>query len=146
MCIVVSHTPPKPEAFKSLRDMTGWGEISLEQADSAITGSLHFICLQKKSNLIGMARLVGDGALNLYIQDVVIHPDYRGQGYGKRLIAALLDIAQDTYSSAITVGLMAAEGQEGIYKSLGFQSRPCNGFGAGMSATLGALAKTESKA
>jgi len=45
-----------------------------------------------------MARVIGDGVINAYIQDVVIAPDYRGKGVGKAVMQELADITDGTLS------------------------------------------------
>ena len=36
-----------------------------------------------RNELIGFGRVLGDGVSDCYIQDVTIHPAYRGRGLGK---------------------------------------------------------------
>jgi len=33
--------------------------------------------------LVGFGRIISDGIIHAYIVDVIIHPKYRGMGYGK---------------------------------------------------------------
>ena len=40
---------------------------------------------------IGMARYVSDGGYAGLIMDVIVHPDYQGNGYGTQLIQYLVD-------------------------------------------------------
>ena len=83
---------------------------------------------------VAMGRLVGDGAMYWYIQDMAVLPEYQGKGIGKSIVERLL---QHVYSCTpngtfTTVGLMAAQGKEGFYEKLGFQAMPNAGSGAGM--------------
>lgn len=89
-----------------------------------------------------MARAVGDGTLNIYIQDVVVHDNWQGRGVGRHIIMQLLSDMSAVYPQNCTIGLMAAKGQEGFYKKLGFATRPVADLGAGMTASLHTLAKT----
>lgn len=86
-----------------------------------------------------MARVIGDGVLNLYIQDVIVAEPYRGKGYGTKLLSDLITHLKMTYPDSISVGLMAAKNQSPFYESFGFALRPCSVTDAGMQSKLGAL-------
>jgi len=134
-----SYAPklPSPQAFKRLRDSEGWGQITLDQAKTALSESLGGACLIHQGNVIGMARYVGDAVLNIYIQDVVISKAHRGRGLGKQLLDFLFTQLQSQYAANCTIGLMAAKGQDSFYAQFGFTARPSNVYGAGMIAPLG---------
>ncbi|MEP3890120.1 MAG: GNAT family N-acetyltransferase [Hellea sp.] len=127
---------PPPEAFKALRDSAGWGDISITQAQQSLKNTRLGITAYNGETPIGMARLIGDGVLNVYIQDVVVAPQYQGQGVGKAVISTLISRMQNTLPEDCTVGLLAASGQEGFYSSFSFITRPDKDYGAGMFAKL----------
>ena len=119
--------------------MAGWGDITVEQAQHVLDNSLRGVTAYDGSNAIGMARLIGDGVLNAYIQDVVIAPDYQGQGVGKAVIMNLISDMKNSLPPSCTIGLLAAVGQEGFYSSFSFITRPDRDYGAGMFARLADL-------
>ena len=134
--VTIEHTLPRAADYKALRDSAGWGEISLETAQRVLQNSQHGVTAYLGDAAVGMARLIGDGVLNLYIQDVVIAPDYRGQGIGKLLMNSLIEDMRNSISLDCSIGLMAAKGQEGFYSSFSFIPRPNKDYGAGMFAKL----------
>ncbi len=137
--IIITSALPDAQSFKTLRDIAGWGEVSLDQARLTIVNSVLGVCAFSDGQLIGMARIIGDGVLNAYIQDVVIAPDYRGQGIGKAVMKTLIADMRRTLPADCTIGLMAATGQEGFYQSFRFIPRPNTDYGAGMFAKLANL-------
>ena len=134
--VIIRHELPSPAAFKTLRDMAGWGEISLGQAQQALANSLHGVTAYDGKTAIGMARIIGDGVMNAYVQDVVIAPNYRGEGVGKAVMLALISDMRQSIPADCTIGLLAAKGQEGFYASFSFITRPDTDYGAGMFAKL----------
>ena len=128
---------PAPQDFKSLRDTAGWGQITLQQSKAALSASLGGVCVIYGGGVIGMARYVGDGTLNIYIQDVIVAETFRGRGIGKALLIELFGHLKNTYPADCTIGLMAAKDQDGFYAQFGFTARPSNVYGAGMIAPLG---------
>lgn len=132
----IEHNLPSAAAFKALRDVAGWGDINLKQAQQVLGNSLHGVTAYDGETAIGMARLIGDGVINAYIQDVVIAPEYRGQGVGKAVMEALIGDMRKSIPAKCTIGLLAASGQEGFYSSFSFMTRPDKDYGAGMFAKL----------
>jgi ribosomal protein S18 acetylase RimI-like enzyme len=59
----------------------------------------------------------------LNIHDVIVLPEYRGQGIGKRLMTALIEEAENRHCSRITLEVREDNPKaQGLYKSLGFES------------------------
>ena len=123
-----------PEDFIRLRIAVGRTATPQMQAKAALRTGLYDIIAFCEGTAVAMGRLVGDGAMYWYIQDVAVLPEYQGKGIGKSIVERLL---QHVYSCTpngtfTTVGLMAAQGKEGFYEKLGFQAMPDAGSGAGM--------------
>ncbi|MEN6609576.1 MAG: GNAT family N-acetyltransferase [Methanoregulaceae archaeon] len=72
---------------------------------------------------VGMGRVISDGVSDAYIQDLVVHPDFRKKGVGKKLLETLL--AHCKAADMTWISLIAEPGMEGFYLSLGF--RPMKG-------------------
>jgi len=115
-----------------MRAAEGWGDISEKAARASLAASLINVCAYEDEALTGFGRVVGDGVLYFYIQDLIVSPAYRGKGYGRKLLAHLLSEIKKQASPGATIGLMAAHGKEAFYESFGFISRPNAIYGAGM--------------
>ena len=139
MSFDVTAKLPSAQDFVSLRREAHWGQINSAQAKAALSASLAGVSLWDNKTCIGMARVIGDGVLNLYIQDVIITKAHRGQGYGAKLLGALISNLKQSYPPECTIGLMAAKGQAPFYARFGFAARPSPTTDAGMNAALGQL-------
>lgn len=124
--------PPCPEDFVRLRAECGWGEISLEAASKALSRSAIDLTCFEGDDLVGMGRVVGDGVLYFYLQDIIVKPNYRGQQIGREIVAKLTEEALASAEVGATIGLMSAKGKEEFYRHFGFQERPDAHLGAGM--------------
>lgn len=117
--------------FIRMRAACGWGEISPQLGGPVLAASLAAItAFDAGRRVIGFVRAVGD-PINLYIQDAIIAPEYRGKGLGRQLMQHFLARLAREYPQA-DIMLMCAEGRERFYSDLGFQSRPSENFGPGM--------------
>lgn len=83
-----------------------------------------------------MGRVVGDGALFFYVQDVMVHPDTQSRGLGTAVMQSLeLSIAALARPGA-TVALLAAQGREGFYQRFAYVPRTGVALGLGMSRVI----------
>ncbi|WP_310602782.1 GNAT family N-acetyltransferase [Anaerosporobacter sp.] len=111
------------EEWLHLREHTTWTLHSLADFKSALQGSLLTVSAYHGKKLIGMGRLIGDGFLCFYLQDIIILPEYRMQGIGSKIVSTILEDIQKNATTSITVGLMSAKGAESFYEKLGFEKR-----------------------
>ena len=130
--ILVSLTPPDAATYAGLRAMVGWGDVSLPVAQAALDGALFAATARANSTIVGMGRVIGDGALNYYIQDVIVRESHRGHGIADEIIACLMGEIRQHAAPGAVVGLMAARGVEPLYERHGFVSRPGGIYGHGM--------------
>ena len=72
--------------YLSLRQQVGWVSLTTEQAQQALDHSLKIITVYDDECPIGMGRIVGDGAVICYIQDLIIIPEYQSRHIGSMLI------------------------------------------------------------
>jgi GNAT superfamily N-acetyltransferase len=125
--------------FRALRLSAGWtASITDEQIDAAIARSLLCVSARDGDKTVGMGRLVGDGALIWYVQDVIVLSEYQGLGVGKEIMERLIGHVKKTRlpGTRVTIGLMAALGKEGFYEKLGFHARLGTDEGPGMTLIL----------
>jgi GNAT superfamily N-acetyltransferase len=83
--------------------------------------------VRNKNKLFGMVNLLftistARGGFVILLEDVVIHPDHRGQGYGRMLVDYVVDFARQKNFKRITLltDRMSAESQE-FFKKQGFE-------------------------
>lgn len=65
-------------------------ERSVEDLSIAIANSEPVVSVWDGERLIGFARATSDGIYRATIWDVVIHPDYRAAGLGRKLVETVL--------------------------------------------------------
>ena len=89
----------------------------LEDWGIALANSHPVISVWDQQQLIGFARATSDGIYRGTIWDVVIHPDYRGHGLGRKLVQTVL--AHPHMSKVERVYLMTTH-QQSFYERIGF--------------------------
>jgi GNAT superfamily N-acetyltransferase len=126
---LVERAPTRDE-YSLLRAEVGWAEIDGAQALRGLSGALFSACLETSDGeLIGCARVVGDGGIYFYVQDVIVRAPWRGRGLGALLMDAVMKYLSRACDRNAFVGLMSARGVAGFYHRYGFRERPAAGPG-----------------
>ena len=123
------------EEYQALRESVGWRRLSVNQARAAIEKSLFTVkVIGDRGTPIGMGRIVGDGAVICYIQDLVVSPSVQGMGVGTVMINRLKEFVESIREDGTTMMLclMCAKGREEFYIKNGFTARPTDNLGPGM--------------
>ncbi|MDE7266484.1 MAG: GNAT family N-acetyltransferase [Lachnospiraceae bacterium] len=110
------------EDFIHLKVATGFINRPLEQVEKALANDLFDVSVVYNGEVIGMGRLVGDGALYWYLQEIIVLPEYQGQGLGRKIVNRLLEYIKETAlpGTKVEVGLTSVKGKEPFYEKLGF--------------------------
>ena len=87
--------------------------VKLRQASK---NSHTVISVYADNTLIGFGRALSDGCYQSAVYDVVVLPDFQGQGIGRAIMTALLDrLPPDS-----TIFIYVAPGKQVFYEQLGF--------------------------
>ena len=112
----------------------GQTEDPIEQLEKSLNNTMFNVVSVKDNEIIGMGRLIGDGAIYWYINDVYILTEYQRLGIGAQIVKRLLQYVKENSISgtSVSICLMCAQGKEKFYENLGFRIRPHEYEGAGM--------------
>lgn len=123
------------DEYLYLRAQVGWVQLTDRQAQLAIENCLYTVkAVDENGYLLGMGRIVGDGAVICYIQDLVVIPEAQGKGVGSMIINSLIDYVKSIKEEGTTMMLclMCAKGREPFYEKHNFMARPTAKLGPGM--------------
>ncbi len=134
MQITYIQRTPTADEFNILTEAVGWGKRINEIVEEALSNTLCSICAYDGEKLIGYGRIIGDKTIFLYIQDVMIIPEYQGKKIGTGIMNTLLEKINEykKVNPEIRTYLGASKGRESFYERFGFVSRPNDDLGAGM--------------
>ncbi len=127
-------TTPTADEFNILSDSVGWGCSDIEIVEKALKNTVYSICAYDDNRIVGFGRLIGDTAMFLYIQDVMVLPEYQRKQIGtnimKYLVSKVYEFKKD--NPDIRTYLGASKGKDTFYKKFGFVTREEADLGAGM--------------
>ena len=121
--VVLQNNVLQPQDFVRLRVLTGFADIPIEHAKRALDGGLINVSALYRDQLIGMGRMVGDGAMYWYLQEIIVLPEYQKQGIGTKIVNHLVDyaVSHSCTGKFTTIGGVSAKGKEDFYRKLGFE-------------------------
>lgn len=122
------------DTYLQLRQSVQWKQLTKEQATKALAHSLYTVAAYEGDMPVGMGRIVGDGVVICYVQDLVVHPEYQGMGIGSKVLGKLIEYVKSIRleDTEMMLCLMCAKGREKFYEKHDFIPRPTNSLGPGM--------------
>lgn len=130
--VLIRHRQATADEYLQLRETIGWPLPDRKSVDTSLAQTLHSVCLESAGNLVAYGRVVGDGGIYFYIQDIIVVPDFRGQGLADIVMIELINYIDKQAPKEAFVGLFSVKGIETFYEKYGFKRRPDDTFGCGM--------------
>lgn len=120
---ILQNISPTLDEYIHLCSSVGWKDyMNFDVAETSLRNSLYSVVVKDKNEIIGMGRIVGDGAIYFYVQDIVVHPDYHGYGIGKAIMDDLMKYIDEHAPTKAFIGLFAAEGKGDFYEKYDFKN------------------------
>ncbi len=121
----------REEEILPLYRAVGWSNYyeHPRMLQAAFENSLCVLGAYEGETLVGILRAVGDGHSVLFIQDILVYPEFQRRGIGTQLMKAVLERYAHVYQ--IQLATDNTEKTWAFYKSLGFaplEDYGCRGF------------------
>lgn len=129
---------PTLKEYLKIREKVDFVKLSPRVAQRGLNSSSFVVCAYHDEIFVGIARLISDGGYVNFISDVIVDPDFQGEGVGRELVKIILDYLKNSLEKGekVAVYLMSAKEKELFYQKLGFDTHPNSKKGAGMSLWL----------
>lgn len=115
-------TAPVESIVELYRAGGWWSETAASRAaiPGMIQGSFCFLVAREiAGKIVGMGRVLSDGASDAYIQDVAVLETHRDLGIGREIVRRLTERCLEARIGWI--GLVAEPGTQAFYEPLGFR-------------------------
>ena len=119
--VVLHDRLPSIDEYRDLCTVVGWAPvINFDAAPASLARSLLGVVAAQGGRTVGMGRVVGDGAIYHYLQDVVVHPDLQKHGIGDAIVGRLVARIHAQAPERAFLGVLAATGTAPFYERHGF--------------------------
>lgn len=120
---VLVEEAPSVEDYNRVRFEAGLRVKEPDAVRAGLANSVYAVRVEHDGEVVGIGRVIGDGALFFEIVDMAVLPEYQGNGLGDGIMAALMTYLHEHARPGSFVGLFAGEGVSSFYEKYGFESR-----------------------
>lgn len=129
--VIREYAPFDFDEIMGLYQSVGWTNYTEhpQMLEEAYRNSLCILGAYGADGLAGVIRAVGDGASILFLQDIIVRPEYQRKGIGTALLKAIVSRYPDVYQTQLLTD--NTEKTVAFFKSLGFapvDTLGCCGF------------------
>ena len=134
MKINIKENNKNIQEFNFLYDSVGWGAYDENTSKIALDNTFYSISVYDEDKIIGYGRLIGDNICFIYIQDVMVIPEYQSKKIGTLIMNKLLSKTEELkkQNPNIRIYVGADKGKEKFYEKFGFVKRTDANLGYGM--------------
>lgn len=115
--------PVPAAALADLRESVGWNRMQRDLSDPRMQNTCS-LCAFDGCRLIGYAAIVSNNVTDAYIQDIMVHPEYRGRGIGTQIMERLLSRLKEDGIFMVSV-IYGDEALRPFYEKFGFYTMLC---------------------
>ncbi|WP_435155203.1 GNAT family N-acetyltransferase [Haladaptatus sp. DFWS20] len=111
---------PTVEEFIALREAANMSSRSVDAVEQGLPNTVFgVVVVDESEEVVGMARIIGDGGSVYHLCDMAVHPNHQLQGLGSRMMERLMEYLEENAPEGAYVNLMADV--EGFYEQFGFE-------------------------
>ena len=128
---IKEYTEFKADEILQLYAQVGWTAYTedLPALECGYKNSLLVLAAYENGELLGIVRVVGDGTTIVFVQDILVRPQFQRRGIGSALLQAVLN----RYAGVRQIELFTDDTPEtaAFYRSMGFRELTelgCRGF------------------
>ena len=119
--VVIVERLPTPEEHSVLVHAVGWADnVRPDRAAQVLSGARFGVVAVVRDLAVGSGLVLGDGVTFAYLKDIVVHPEWQGQGIGTRIVEALLTIIRRSRPDGMLVTLFTGQHLAEFYERFGF--------------------------
>ena len=122
MIKITKETSVSIDDVLHLYQAVGWTNYTNQpqMLEQSLAHSLAIYVARDGEKIVGLVRLVGDGFSSVFVQDLIVLPNYQRQGIGSDLMKEALADYKDAYQ--VQLATDQTEKNLGFYRSLGFET------------------------
>ncbi len=119
----VEKRAPTPQEYWSLTGQSDRSSANHQFSKTAFGKEVYSVVVLDGSKMVGMGRVIGDGAIYFTIQDIIVHPNYDSKSVSNLIIGDMEAYFKTIASPHVYIGLTATNETRELYEKYGFTER-----------------------
>ncbi|GAB1529885.1 MULTISPECIES: GNAT family N-acetyltransferase [Brevibacillus] len=125
MSFEIIERTPTLEEFHQLCVSVGWEKMmNFKVLKDSLENSLYSVVVLSDSKIIGMGRIIGDGYIYFYLQDIVVLPEFQKMGIGTMIMDKLMSYLKRNAPEKASIGLFSSNEGKKLYEKYDFKQYP----------------------
>ena len=104
------------DTYLELRQSVNFRKLTRDQAKKGLSNSMYTLVAFKDGKAVGMGRIVGDGAIICYVQDLIIRPEVQGEGIGGLILETLKKFV--AFAELLNCNVKMAVSYENVFRKI----------------------------
>ena len=120
MAITVAQRKPSVEEFQSVVASVGFRAHDKVAVGIALRNTVFSVCAMEEEYIVGLGRVVGDGAISL--TNIMVRPSHQRRGVGSLIVKALCSCVEALPYKNIVLEVVPLPGSVSFYERFGFKA------------------------
>jgi predicted N-acetyltransferase YhbS len=122
MAIAVVQRKSSVEEFQSVVASVGFRAHDKAAVEIALRNTIFSVCAMEDQYIVGLGRIVGDGAISFLLTNIIVRPSHQRLGIGSLIVKALCSCVEALPYKNIVVEVVPQPGSESFYERFGFKA------------------------
>jgi GNAT superfamily N-acetyltransferase len=130
MSIIYKTDVPVIVQYYYLFETTGWNAeycLTKDELKVSLSNTYYSVSAYEEDKLVGFGRIVSDGLIHAMIYEMIVDPDYQGEGIGSNILNRLVE--KCLKDNIRDIQLFCSKGKKVFYERHGFTARDNNAPG-----------------
>ena len=122
MAVEIVARKPTPAEYESVVASVGFRSHDHAAVEVALANTPYCVCAVDGNEVIGLGRIIGDGAISFLLTNVMVRPSHQRRGIGSRIVRVLCEAVEALPYHNIVVEAVPLPGLQSFYERLGFRA------------------------
>ena len=122
MTVAIVARKPTADEYESVVASVGFRNHDHAAVEVALANTFLSVCAIDAGEVVGLGRIVGDGAISFLLTNVMVRPSHQRRGIGSCIVAALCQSMESLPYRNVVVEAVPLPGSQSLYERQGFRA------------------------
>jgi ribosomal protein S18 acetylase RimI-like enzyme len=115
MAITVVQRKPSVEEFQSIVASVSFRAHDKAAVEIALRNTIFSVCAMEEQYIVGLGRIVGDGAISFLLTNIIVRPSHQRRGIGSLIVKRLCSCIEALPYKNIVLEVVPLPGSVSFY-------------------------------
>jgi GNAT superfamily N-acetyltransferase len=113
---------PTVAEYESVVASVGFRGHDYDAVEIALANTIFAVCALEEKQVVGLGRIVGDGAISFLLTNIMVRPSHQRRGIGTRIVQCLCGLLETLPYRNIVLEVVAQPELRHFYERFGFKA------------------------